>query len=407
MFPLKMVCAAWSLGGEKSVLRKGCNSLIMPMNIPITKPLLGAEEERAVAQVIQSGWLVQGPKVAEFERTVADYVGAQHAVAVSSCTTALHLTLVLCGIGPGDEVIVPSFTFIATANAVRHTGATPVFVDIDPRTYNIAPDSIEVAITRKTKAILPVHQIGLAANMDRINAIARRHNLVVIEDAAPAIGATYKGKMVGNLGNPTCFSFHPRKVITSGEGGMILTNEENLADRARLLRAHGMSLSDLARHHAKSVVIEEYPEVGYNYRMSDLHAAVGIVQMKRLDFILTRRREIATRYNEVLHELDYVQLPFCSYEVPHTYQSYMVELLPHAPKTREQAMQELLNAGIATRRGVMAIHLEQAYASQRSTVVSLPVTERAARNTLLLPLYVTMTDDEQTYVIENLLKTLR
>ena len=376
------------------------------MNIPITKPLLGLEEERAVSQVIQSGWLVQGPKVAEFERTVADYIGVQHAVAVSSCTTALHLALILCEIGPGDEVIVPSFTFIATANAVRHTGATPVLVDIDPCTYNLHPEGIEAAITPRTKAVMPVHQIGLAADIDRINVVARQYDLVVIEDAAPAIGAMYKGKKVGALGNPTCFSFHPRKVITSGEGGMFLTNDENLAERARLLRAHGMSLSDLARHQAKSVVIEEYHDVGYNYRMSDLHAAVGIEQMKKLDFMLTRRQEIAAHYSEALQRFEFIRLPFSSLETPHTYQSYMIELLPHSPKKREQVMQELLDVGIASRRGVMAIHLEKAYSSEYSTPSRLPVTENATRNTILLPIYATMTETEQAYVIEHLCRVL-
>jgi perosamine synthetase len=372
------------------------------MKIPITKPLIGPEEEAAVLEVLRSGWLVQGPKVEEFEHTVASYVGAQYAVATSSCTTSLHLALILHEIGPGDEVIVPSFTFIATANAVRYVGAVPVFVDIEPRTYNIDPADIEAAITHRTKAIMPVHQIGLAADMERINEIARHHGLAVIEDAAPAIGATYKGRMVGGLGNITCFSFHPRKVITSGEGGMILTHDESVAERARHLRAHSMSLSDLARHQAKSVVIEEYHEVGYNYRMSDLHAAVGIAQMKRLDFVLARRQEVAACYNEALKGVEFLQLPFSSPETPHTYQSYMIELLPHAPKTREQVMQELLEAGIATRRGVMAIHLEKAYSDSCPIQGPMPVTENAALHTLLLPIYATMTKAEQEYVIEQI-----
>lgn len=373
------------------------------MKIPITKPLLGEEEEKAAGLVLHSGWVVQGPKVAEFERIVANYVGVRHAIATSNCTTALHLALMLCGVGPGDEVIIPSFTFIATANAVRYTGATPVFADIDPRTYNLDPHSAEAGITPRTKAIMPVHQIGLAADMDRINQLARKRGLIVIEDGAPALGATYKGARVGGLGNPTCFSFHPRKVITTGEGGMILTNDDVLAERARILRTHGMSLSDLARHQADNVLIEEYREMGYNYRLTDLQGAIGIEQMNRLDFILNRRKALARRYNEALAHLDWLQLPFSSDEVPHSYQSYMVQIRPEAPKTREQTMQELAAEGIATRRGVMAIHLEPAYRNGYSQG-ELTVTERAARETLLLPIYSTMSEVEQEYVIDHLLK---
>jgi dTDP-4-amino-4,6-dideoxygalactose transaminase len=375
------------------------------MNIPITKPYFGAEEEHAVVQTLRSGWIVQGPKVTEFEHTVASYVGARHAVATSSCTTALHLALNLHGIGPGDEVIVPSFTFIATANAVEYTGATPVFVDIDSQTYNINPACIEDAITSRTKAIMPVHQIGLAADIDRIKAIAQRHELHVIEDAAPAIGATYKGQRVGGLGNPTCFSFHPRKVITTGEGGMIVTDDEAFAERARVLRAHGMSQSDLARHQAQRVVIEEYHDLGYNYRLSDLHAAIGIVQMQKLDHMLIQRQRVAERYNEALASFDGVHIPFSSHETPHTYQSYILQLRPWATKTRDQVMQELLAAGIATRRGVMAIHLEPYY-RKRCPYPRLPVTEVAARDTFLLPNYATMTESEQEYVIEHLSRVL-
>lgn len=376
------------------------------MNIPITKPFLTEEEERAVVQVLRSGWIVQGPKVAEFERAVADYVGARHAIATSSCTTALHVALTLHGIGPGHEVILPSFTFIATANSVCYTGATPVFVDIDPQTYNLDPERIEAAITPRTKAIMAVHQIGLAADMDRINAIAQSHGLAVIEDAAPSIGATYKGNRVGGLGNLTCLSFHPRKVITTGEGGMILTDEDAFAERARILRAHGMSVSDLARHQAKNVVIEEYHDLGYNYRMTDLQAAIGIEQMKKLDQLLRRRHELATRYNEAFVHLPGVQLPSSSTEIPHTYQSYMIELGPDVPRSRDEVMARMLQAGIATRPGVMAIHMT-AYYRKRVPCVNLPVTERASRNSIILPMYATMTDAEQAYVLERLLPLLK
>jgi perosamine synthetase len=376
-----------------------------PVKVPLTKPFFGPEEEEAVVSVLRSGWVVQGPRVAEFERVVAEYVGARHAVATSNCTTALHLALVLHGIGAGDEVIVPSFTFIATANAVRFTGATPVFVDIDPQTHNMDPDCIETAITPRTRAIMPVHQVGLSAEMDRIQQIARRRGVIVIEDAAPAIGAMYRDRRVGGLGNPTCFSFHPRKAITTGEGGMLVTDDDALAQRARILRAHGMSLSDLARHQAKSVLIEEYGEVGYNYRLTDLQAAVGIAQMTRLEVVLARRQQVAARYNEAFTSLDCVQLPFSSDETPHTYQSYLITLKPEAPKTREQVMHEMLEAGVATRRGVMAIHLEPCY-RRTDLRAPLPVTETAARRTLLLPIYAGMTEPEQEYVIENLLRVL-
>jgi perosamine synthetase len=375
------------------------------MNVPITKPWLGEAEELAVLEVLRSGWLVQGPKVAEFEREVAAYVGAKYAVATSSCTTALHLALLLHGIGPGDEVIVPSFTFIATANAILYTGATPVFVDIDPCSYNIDPSAVEAAITDRTKAIMPVHQLGLAANMDRLAAIAQLHHLVLIEDAAPAIGATYKGHRVGGLGNPTCLSFHPRKLITTGEGGMLLTDNATIAERARTLRAHGMSVSDLARHRAENVMFEQYHELGYNYRMTDMQAAIGVEQMRRLDTIIERRRDVAWRYAQALGGLEGLWLPFSSRATPHTYQSYMIELVPAAGIDREALMRQLLAAGVATRRGVMAIHLEPYY-RERYPTLALPASESAARHTLLLPTYPSMTSAEQEYVIEHLLRAL-
>jgi perosamine synthetase len=378
----------------------------MPTKLPLTRPLIDSAEERAVLRVLRSGWLVQGPVVTEFERVVAAYVGAQHGIATSSCTTALHLALLLLGVGPGDEVIVPSFTFIATANAVRYVGATPVFADVEEDTFTLDPRSVASVITPRTRCIVPVHQLGIAADLDPLAELARGRGLALLEDAAPALGAVYKGRRVGGLGYTACFSFHPRKVITTGEGGMILTDRADLARRARELRAHGMSVSDLDRHTAARVIIEEYPAVGYNYRMSDLHAAVGVEQIKKLDEVLAARRTAAARYHEGLQGVEWLSLPPSPPDRPHTYQSYMVRLQPGAPKTRDRIMQELLEAGIPSRRGVMAIHLEPSYRG-RFPSAPLPVTERAARDTLLLPIYASMTDSEQQLVIHNLRSILQ
>lgn len=376
------------------------------MTVPLTRPWIGPTEESNVVRALRSGWLAQGPMVAEFERGVAGFVGAGHGIATSNCTTALHLALVLAGVCPGDEVIVPSFTFIATANAVRHAGATPVFADIEPETLNLAPEAAEAAVTSRTRAILPVHQVGLAADVDRLSEVARRHGLLLIEDAAPAIGARYKGRYVGGLGHLACFSFHPRKVLTTGEGGMIVTGDDAIAERGRRLRAHGMSVSDLARHRASRVLIEEYDEIGFNYRLSDLHAAVGLAQLEKLPEMLARRAALAARYNAALGHLPYVRLPFSSADTPHTYQSYLIQLLPGAPRGRDEVMAELLQVGVATRRGVMACHLEPAYRSASAPVPRLPVSEAAVRHTILLPIYAEMTELEQEYVMEHLLRIL-
>lgn len=375
------------------------------MSIPITKPTLGEEEARAPIDSIRSGWVAQGPKVAEFEKALATYVGAKHGIATTSCTTGLHLALHVAGIGPGDEVIVPSFTFIASANAILHTGATAVFAEIDPRTFNVDPADVERRITKKTKAIMPVDQIGLACDIDAINDVARRHRIDVVEDAAPAIGATYKGRRVGRNAHQTVFSFHPRKVITTGEGGMITTDDPALADRARKLRAHGMSVSDLARHQADTVIIEEYPELGFNYRMSDIQASIGLVQLRRLDELLEARIERARRYNAELPAIRGLQIPWVPPYAEHTYQSYCVRLTRECPLDREELMTRLLRRGIATRRGVMASHLEKTY-TERIGRVSLPVTEEATRTTMLIPLYATMTEEEQSYVIDSLREEL-
>lgn len=370
--------------------------------IPVAKPSFGVEEEHALVEVLRSGWVSQGPRVAEFEKKFAEYVGAAHAVAVSSCTTALHLALVAAGIKSGDEVICPSLSFIATANAIVHAGASPVFVDIDKTTYNLDPNQIEEAITPRTKAILVVHQIGLPAALDEINEIAARRGLLVIEDAACAVGAEYKGRRIGSPHSlMACFSFHPRKVLTTGEGGMITTADKDLAARLRGLRQHAMTVSDLARHGSSKVVIESYDEVGYNYRMTDFQAAVGIVQLGRLDAMIARRRKLAEQYTERLGSLGWLTPPVETPGCRHTFQSYMVRVHDGAPVSRDVLMQELLDRGISSRRGIMAMHRELPYRSQKWSAV-LPVTDLVTDSALVLPLFHEMPDADQNFVIDSI-----
>jgi perosamine synthetase len=375
------------------------NPAIQTRNIPLTRPSIGAEEEQAVLSALRSGWVSQGPKVAEFEKAFAEYVGAECAVAVSSCTTALHLALLAVGIGPGDEVLCPSLSFIATANAIKYAGAIPVFVDVDPATYNIDPSCMERAITRRTRAVLLVHQVGLPAALNEICEVARRHRLMVIEDAACAVGAEYHGQRIGRShGAVACFSFHPRKVLTTGEGGMITTADEALVGRLRRLRQHGMAVSDLVRHESSKVMIESYDEIGFNYRMTDLQAAMGCVQLRRLDEMLAKRRALARRYTERLETVPWIDPPHEPAGLQHSYQSYMVRLTSDAPVSRDELMQELLDQGVATRRGIMAIHRETPYRGDWDSL--LPSTNAVTDSTMILPLYHEMTEEEQDYVIE-------
>ena len=371
--------------------------------IPITRPSVGEEEAQAAGEAVLSGWLSQGTRVQGFEEAVARYVGAPHAVATSNCTTALHLALIAAGVGRGDQVICPSFSFIATANAILHAGAEPVFVDIEPDTYNLDPERIEAALTPKTRAIVPVDQIGLAADIPAVGEIARRHGLLVVEDAAPSLGATVGRQRVGALSDFTCFSFHPRKSITTGEGGMITTADAEAAARLRRLRSHGASTSDLSRHRSATLDFEEYAELGFNYRMTDIQAAIGLVQMNRLDDILAERRRLAHRYIERLADLEGAVAPTEPAGRLHTFQSFCVRL---PSGTRSRVMADLASAGIASRRGVMAIHLEPFYRAL-SPGMRLPETEGAAADTLLLPLFAGMTDDEQDQVLDALARSLR
>jgi dTDP-4-amino-4,6-dideoxygalactose transaminase len=370
--------------------------------IPVSRPFFGKEEEDAVVTALRSGWVTQGPRVAEFERVFAKRLGQAEAVAVSSCTTGLHLVLHALGVGRGDEVIVPSLSFIATANAVAHTGATPVFADVDLATYNLDPASAGKAISRKTKAILLVHQVGLPADVAAFRKLARRARVKLIEDAACAIGSQVNRRPVGGDAEVAVFSFHPRKLVTTGEGGMIVTRSRALAARLRSLRHHGVSMSDFARHASGKVVIEAYREVGFNYRMTDLQAAVGLVQLGRLDELIARRQEQGMRYDRAFIKHPALAPPHVADNVRFNYQTYLLRLLPGARATRDALMQRLLEQGIATRRGVMAAHREPAYKKCRLRV-PLTATNEADRTAIVLPLHHTMTAAEQDTVIEAVL----
>jgi perosamine synthetase len=368
------------------------------------KPWLGAEEAEAASAAVLSGWVAQGPKVAAFEDAFARRVAALHAVAVSSCTTALHVALHLLDVRAGDEVVVPSLSFIATANAVRYCGATPVFADVEPETGNLSPATVEAVLTERTRAVILVHQAGVPADVDAIRALCGPRGVTVVEDAACAAGSTYRGVPVGADAEMAAWSFHPRKLITTGEGGMLTTNRAEWAGRAKRLREHGMSVSAAERHSGGGAVVESYLETAFNYRMTDIQAAVGLVQLSKLDAIVRRRRELAARYHELLAERlgDVPALrPVRDPEHGTTnYQSFWVMLPEDLPVERNEVLTRLAARGVSARRGIMAAHLEPAYAGHPH--VDLPVTEAFTKRSLILPLYHDLTAADQDTVVDEL-----
>lgn len=367
--------------------------------IPIAKPYLTADEAQAAYDTILTGWITQGPRVAEFEEKFAAYTGAKYAVALSNCTTALHLAMIVAGIGPGDEVICPSMSYIATANSIKYVGAKPIFAEVNPANYNLDVKDAARKITPRTKAILLVHQIGMPADIDAFKELASIHNLKLIEDAACAAGSSYKGAKIGSHSELVCFSLHPRKVISTGDGGFVTTNREDYYQRMKLLRQHGMSINDRVRHESSKLIFEDHVEVGYNYRMTDIQAAVGIKQLEKLNWIVEERRKIAMRYHEAFRDIDYIRLPKEENGYFSNYQSYSIYLQDDCPVSRNEIMQKMLDDGIATRRGIMTSHRETAYKAECAGL-SLPISENAADRSIILPLYIPMKDEEIEKVIE-------
>ncbi|MDC1167018.1 DegT/DnrJ/EryC1/StrS family aminotransferase [Candidatus Pelagibacter sp.] len=392
------------------------------MKIPIARTNLTKKEIYSVLDPLKSGWLVQGPKVKEFETKWSNFTGAKYSIAVTSCTTALHLSLVALGIGPEDEVIVPAFTWISTANVVEHVNAKLVFCDVDIENFNIDVSQIESKITKKTKAIIPVHLFGLAADVTSINSIAKKYNLKIIEDAACGFGSRYKKRHVGTFGNTGCFSFHPRKAITTGEGGMITTNDKKLAEKLKCLRDHGASMTDLQRHVGnKPYLLADHPEAGFNQRMTDIQAAIGSEQMNRAENIVSERQRLADRYDKGLKDINWIQTPSKHFHYEHGYQSYPCLFLPERTKRaiknldlkeikiinkmRNELMDELQNKGISTRPATHAVHMLSYYKNKYNiSPENFPNAYAANDCSLSIPLFHGMSEKEQNFIINKIKK---
>ena len=381
------------------------------MNIPIARTSLTETEINSVLEPLRSGWLVQGKKVGEFEEKWSIFTQAEHSIAVTSCTSALHLSLAALGFGPGDEAIVPAFTWISTANVVEHLGGKVVFCDINLDTFNIDTEQIESKITEKTKAILPVHLFGLSADMDPIVKLAEKYNLLIVEDAACGFGSKYNGNHVGTFGGTGCFSFHPRKAITTGEGGMITTNDGSLAVKIRRLRDHGAEKTDLQRHlGARPYLLADHPDAGYNQRMTDLQAALGSAQMERANDIVNERQTLAKTYDDYLDGLDWLRTPYKDSVFTHGYQSYPCMFMPDEINLenieeinikRNDWMDDLQKMGISTRPATHAVHMLSFYRNKyQLDPKDFPNAYVADQCSISLPLFHGMTTEEQDAVIE-------
>jgi perosamine synthetase len=386
-----------------------------PLQVPIARTQLSEEEIHSVLGPLRSGWLVQGPNVREFEEKWSSFTGARHSIAVTSCTTALHLSLAALGFGPGDEAIVPALTWISTANVVEHLGGKVVFCDIDLDTFNIDVNDAARKINPRTKAILPVHLFGLSADMSPIMELAREHGLWVVEDAACGFGSTYQGRHVGTLGDTGCFSFHPRKAITTGEGGMITTQSDALAEKLRRLRDHGAAMTDLQRHMgARPYLLADHPDAGYNQRMTDFQAALGSAQMDRAQAIVDERRRLASVYDEAFAKLPWLASPAHLVGYGHGYQSYPCLFKPESLATdsikrvnelRNEWMDRLQKAGISTRPATHAVHMLTYYRDKYGLVpADFPNAWAANDCSISLPLFHGMTQGEQEHVITNILE---
>jgi len=385
------------------------------LKIPISRTDLSETEINSVLEPLGTGWLVQGPKVREFEEKWSAFTEARNSIAVTSCTSALHLSLAALGFGSGDEAIVPAFTWISTANVIEHLGGKVVFCDIDLKSFNLDLDQIESKISPNTKAILPVHLFGLPVNMEPVLALAKKHDLWVVEDAACGFGSRLKEKHVGTFGHTGCFSFHPRKAITTGEGGMITTDDDLLAEKLRRLRDHGAAMTDLQRHLGpRPYLLADHPEAGYNHRMTDLQGALGAAQMNRAGYIVAKRQSLARKYDQAFEGLGWLRTPLVHHDQEHGYQSYPCLFMPkeidrgnitETNHLRNQWMDHLQKNGISTRPATHAVHLLNFYQEKyQLKPEDFPNAYAADQCSISLPLFHGLTEEEQLYVIDKVLE---